>query len=107
VRLNLAAGYQGSGDYRLAEQTLRSAREIAEEMQDASREAAVLNALGSTLTFLQVFEEAGETFDLAMKKAEEAGDVRGKALIQNNLGNLSAARQRFEEAIAAYTVASE
>lgn len=94
--LTLGIMHWRKGDHDKADESLRSALDIAIKTQDKRLEAVCFNAIALVKTDLGQLDEAVEAYEQAIELAPE------KTFIWGHLGNLYSQLGQFEEAIEAF-----
>ena len=102
AHLLLAQALQVTGQYRTALEHLTAADQLAKELRDKRRRAAVAGAIGNTYIGLGSTEQASKALDEALVLAREAGADDLTAVFQNNRGNLLISLKKNDDARAVY-----
>ena len=105
TELELAAQDGARGDYPSSNLRFASARALAREIADVSREFGVLLLWGQFR--LGIEEDAADLLHQAFELAEELGDERGRAQALNGLGAGARARGELERSREAHEQALE
>jgi len=100
--LEMAAAYQALGQQRNALAALRKAQPLAESLDDPTRRAAVLGALGKALWLTGERDEARRELEQSTALARQANAPHIAAASLNHLGNLYAEQGDSDAARAAY-----
>lgn len=102
ARLLLAQAANLTGQYRKALESLAQALDIANELKDNTKLAAIHGAMGNAQIGLGNGVMALKHLQEGLAIAREASFADGIATIQNNLGNLYLSQHNFLAAKAAY-----
>jgi len=102
----LGSVYHAAGQFRRGEDALNEARDLAEQMHDNRRMAAILRARGALRTFSHKAEFAESDLNQAIALARKAKDRAVETATQNDLGILLAATGKYAEADQAFAEAA-
>jgi CHAT domain-containing protein len=100
--LGLADALQQLGQYRLAEQTLEQADQVAKKGGDKRRQVRVESSLGAVYMLTSNPDDAEGLLTKSLALAREVGDAHLIATALNNLGNLHGYQKNYDQAAQEY-----
>ena len=100
--IQMANAYQVLGQHPRFLEILGSARELAMEINDRARLAAILGSQGNAYLSIGAVKEAKRHLEDSIAMAREAGRSDIEAATLNNLGNLLTAQKEYGEALDEY-----
>lgn len=99
--------WRDRGEFALSIPALEQARDILDEMKDASRLGEALNNLGDTYWRVGRWQDAIKCLQKSLQVSENIGDVLGMARTSNNLSDVMVGRGELQLAAELYKYSSE
>ncbi len=99
---NLATVLRDQGQYRLANELILEALELAKDLADRPRQIQLYNEWAVLSTLRRQTDDAQARLAQALAMAQADGDLSAEAKILNNLGNLLVTLDQYDEALDQY-----
>jgi CHAT domain-containing protein len=107
ILTDLAAAYQGLGDYQTALAKLQQALSLAQQQGTLSQQVLVQSYLGDILLAMQQPEAAKTQLEKLLEPARTLGEPLILANLLNNLGNVLSIDEDYNKALSVYQEAAE
>ncbi|TMA33016.1 MAG: CHAT domain-containing protein [Deltaproteobacteria bacterium] len=106
AKRGLGQAQQARGDFGASRDSLQAAVALAQQADDARREAMALSLLGATQIAMREPAEAERVLVRGLEVAKRGGPGGLASQLENDLGNEAAAQQHWQEALPRYEAAA-